>query len=108
MTNRKRPVKNLPTYYFVSAQGKTQSAWDSQLMTCSRADDDDTSLQILAKDIGQKCELIELLKQDDRKTNYASKITHPLFRRKNPCKLDGDKNKCELLMMISDANQWGY
>jgi hypothetical protein len=22
--------------------------------------------------------------------------------------LDGDKNKCELLMMISDANQWGY
>jgi hypothetical protein len=38
-----------------------------------------------------KSELFELQKHDDRKTNDASKNTHPLFFRNNHRKLDEEK-----------------
>jgi hypothetical protein len=38
-----------------------------------------------------KSELFEFQMHDDRKTNDASKYTHPLFFRNNPRTLDEEK-----------------
>ena len=92
MVNRNRPVKKLTNLLFWSTQGKTKTTWGSQLMTCSGSGANATILPILAKQIGwNHCELFELPKHDDRKTNVASKITYTHFCRKNPCRLDGEK-----------------
>jgi hypothetical protein len=59
----KRIVKNLPAHYFVLAQGKAETTWGSQGMLCSGTGAYNKSLQIFAKQTGQKtkkCELLEL------------------------------------------------
>ncbi len=105
IVNRKRPVKKVPTYYFVSAQGKTETTGGSQLMTCSRAGANDTSLWIPAKQMGEKVWVVWIAKAWWQEKTWCT----PLFcRKKNPCKLDGEKNNCELLMMISHVTRWGY
>lgn len=56
----------------------------------------------------KKWELFGWQMHNDRKANYASKITHPLFFRNKTRTLDEEKNKCALMMIIFDATPWRY
>jgi hypothetical protein len=78
-------------------------------MLCSGEGVYNTSLQIVAKQIGQKrnkkCELLELWKHDSRKRNVGWKNTHPIFFvATNLANWIERKNECEL-MMISETGR---